>query len=217
MKRFLIIPLMIALMLPISRTLLANHDKYTEVMQKNIQLVYTAKTIDELQSAVNALERISNVEKEKWEPLYYSAFGYVMMSTRTEDNAVKDSYLDQALALVGKAKTIAPEESEIAALEGFVYMMQVSVDPGSRGPKLMGVAVQQYERALKLNPENPRAMALLAQMQFGAAQFFKSPTTEACATNDAALIKFESFKSENPLAPVWGKQMAEGLKANCGK
>jgi tetratricopeptide (TPR) repeat protein len=190
-------------------------DKYTEAMQKNIMSVYTAKTIDELQVTVNAFERIGDAEKTKWEPQYYASFGYIMMSTREKDAAKQDAFLDQAFSALEKAKLIAPDESEIVALEGFIYMMQVSVDPASRGPRLMGQTVQLFEKALKLNPENPRALALLAQMQFGAAQFFKSSTVDACTTNDAALQKFETFKSDNPVAPQWGKQMAEEMKGNC--
>jgi hypothetical protein len=68
---------------------------------------------------------------------------------------------------------------------------------------------------VQLNPENPRALALMAQMQYGTAQFFGSPTTEACTTLSLALQKFDTFKSDNPLAPQWGRGMAEGLKEQC--
>jgi hypothetical protein len=77
------------------------------------------------------------------------------------------------------------------------------------------MAFQSLGKAVAVNPENPRALALLAQMQYGMAQFFGSPTTEACATLTKSLEKFESYKSENPLAPQWGKKMAEGLKTKC--
>jgi hypothetical protein len=216
MKKSVLIPLLLT-MLVASLKSKANDVKYEEAMQKNIQAVYSAATIEELQATVNAFERIANAEKNKWEPLYYSAFGYIMMSTRETVAATKDSYLDRALECVHRAQAIAGDESEIAAIEGFVYMMQVSVDPASRGPKLMGLAVQQFQRALKLNPENPRALALLAQMQYGAAQFFGSDTTEACSTNDASLAKFAGFKAQSVLAPQWGKSMAEEMKQNCSK
>jgi hypothetical protein len=68
---------------------------------------------------------------------------------------------------------------------------------------------------LAINPENPRALALMAQMEFGMAQFFKSPTTAACTTNRKAIEKFEAAKPENPLAPMWGKGVAEDLKSKC--
>ena len=88
----------------------ANDAKYLEAMSKNIVAVYKAHTIEELQNAVNAFDRIANAEKTKWEPLYYSAFGYVMMADREKDNAKKDNYLDLAASSVKKAKAINESE-----------------------------------------------------------------------------------------------------------
>jgi len=206
--------LLLFITLMITQVSLAN-DRYQETMNKNIQIVYTANTIAELQPAVNTFERIAAAEKTKWEPFYYAAFGYSMMSTQETDNAKKDAYLDQAMNAINQAKGIAPNESEVVALEGFIYMLRVSIDPASRGPQYAMLSMKIFETAIALNPENPRAIAMKAQMQFGTAQFFGSPTTEACATNATALEKFTTYKSDNPLAPVWGRGMADGLAEKC--
>jgi len=183
---------------------LGNDNQYAEAMAKNIQTVYRSESIGELQSAVNALERIASAEKTKWEPYYYAAFGNIMIAHREQDGTKKDAFLDQAIANIGNAKKIAPKESEIIALEGFVHIIRITVNPETRGQQYSGLAMQTLGRALSLNPENPRALALIAQTQYGTAQFLGSPTTEACATNASALEKFATFKSENPLAPKWG-------------
>ena len=94
-------------------------------------------------------------------------------------------------------------------------MIRLTVDPATRGQHYSGMAMQAFGKAIGLNPENPRALSLMAQMQFGTARFFNSPLTEACEVVSKALEKFETFKSENPLAPVWGKGMTEALKKNC--
>jgi tetratricopeptide (TPR) repeat protein len=193
----------------------ADNGKYISAMQKNIDAVYKAKSIEEYQQAVNSFERIGAAEKTKWEPYYYSAFGNIMMANREQDGAKKDLYLDQAKAAIDKAKAIIPDESEVIALEGFVHMIRVTVDPGSRGPQYAGLAMQTFGKATALNPENPRALSLMAQMQYGTAKFFKSETTEACNTLRLALEKFDNFKSDNPLAPRWGRGMAEELKTQC--
>jgi hypothetical protein len=193
----------------------ANDDKYVASMQKNIDALYQAKDVASLQNVINTLDRIASVEKTKWEPQYYIAYGYVMMALREADGGKKDSYLDLALIAVNRGKEILPSDSEFAALEGFVHMIRVTIDPPTRGPKYAGLAMQLYGKASALNPENPRALALMAQMQYGTAQFFGSPTTEACATLNAALQKFDTYKTDNTLAPVWGRGMAEGMKENC--
>ncbi len=196
-------------------SVLANDAKYKEQMAKQIQIVYQAETIEELQPAVNALDRIASAEKTKWEPYYYSAFGSLMMATHSTEAAKKDGYLDAAMAAIENAKKINANESELIALEGFVYMIRVTVDPATRGQQYSSLAFQTYNKALNMNPENPRALGLLAQMQFGTAQFFGASTEEPCATAKKALEKFDTFKSENPLAPVWGKGMTQGLLKNC--
>ncbi len=194
---------------------LANGGKYMEAMNKNIEAVYKAQTTEELQHAVNAFDRIANAEKTKWEPWYYCAFGYVMMANLEKENSRKDSYLDLASTSVEKAKAIKENESEIMAMEGFIHMIRLTVDPASRGQKYSTLAAQSFENALALNPENPRALMLLAQLQFGTAKFSRSPVTQACGTVTKALEKFDSYKSDNPIAPQWGKQVTEGLKQNC--
>jgi tetratricopeptide (TPR) repeat protein len=199
----------------ISIATMANDEKYYEQMGKQIQAVYTAKTMDEYQSAINALNRIASAEKTKWEPYYYSAFGSIMMATREAETSKKDAYLDQALTAVEKGKEIAATESELVALEGFVHMIRITVDPATRGQQYSGLAMQTFGKAIGMNPNNPRALSLMAQMQFGTAQFFKQQPTEACATAQKALGLFDGIKSDNPLAPQWGKEMTAGLIQNC--
>ena len=193
----------------------ANDNKYLESMTKTIEAVYKAQTIEEIQSAVNALDRIAIAEKTKWEPYYYSAFGNVMMANREKDAVKKDGYLDLALASVEKARAIKEDESEVVAMEGFIHMIRLTVDPATRGQQYSMMSMQAFGKSLGLNPENPRALSLMAQMQLGTAKFFNTPPTEACDTLTKALEKFETYKSENPLAPVWGKGMTEELKKNC--
>lgn len=197
-----------------SVALFAN-DKYEQAMQTNIQAIYKAQTVEDMQQAVNAFERIGAAEKNKWEPFYYASFGYIMMSTREEDGSKKDIMLDKATDVLKQAKTINANESEIVALDGFIYMMRVTVDPATRGQQYSGLAMQEFNKALAINPENPRAMYLLAQMEFGTAQFFKVSTADACATAAKAIEKFDNYKNENALAPRWGKESAQRVASQC--
>ena len=204
-----------ALILMLIVSTLSAQDKYTETMSGKIDATYKAKTVAEYQDAANAFERIAGAEKTKWEPYYYAAFNYIMMANTEQENAKKDSYLDLAAKALDQAKTIKPNDSEITALEGFIHMIRVTVDPATRGQEYSGKAFRSFSTAVALNPENPRALALLAQMQYGTAQFFGSSTAEACGTVEKSIQKFESYKADSALAPQWGKSMAEGLKVNC--
>ncbi len=196
--------------------ILADGTKYAETMSKAIGQVYKAKSPEEIQQAVNTLERIGNAEKTKWEPYYYAAFGYVMMANQQGDGTKKDALLDQAVSQLQKASVIRPNDSEIVTMEGFVSTIRLTVDPATRGQQYSAAAMQSFGRALGLDPENPRAMGLMAQMQFGTARFFSSSTDEACATAKKARALFATANSSaDSLAPAWGKGMVEGMLANC--
>ena len=64
---------------------------------------------------VNTFERIAQKENEKWEPLYYSAYGYIMMSAKATSTGDKDKYLDLALEHIKKSYELAPQEDEVWA------------------------------------------------------------------------------------------------------
>jgi len=196
-------------------SLLADDQKYIQTMTQNIELLYSARTAEQYQHTINAFDRIGNAEKTKWEPYYYSAFGYLMIANMETDVAKKDQWLDHASAAISKASAINSNESEIVSLDGFTQMLRVTVDPASRGQKYSSQATALFSKAIALNPENPRALALMAQMQIGTARFFKSPTKEGCATATKAQEKFKTYHSTNPIAPIWGKEMTDGLVSAC--
>jgi len=215
MKTSTIISVLTAALLLSVQSLKADDNRYLEAMQKSIKSVYKAESIEELQNSVNALERIAGAEKTKWEPYYYISFGYIRMANLEQESIKKDAYLDQANSSIEKAVALNSNESEIVALVGFIHMIRITVDPATRGPQYSGLAMQTFGKASTLNPENPRALALMAQMQFGTAKFFGSSTADACNTTKTAIEKFASYKSDNPLSPQWGNEMIQSLKKEC--
>jgi hypothetical protein len=92
----------------------------------------------------------------------------------------------------------------------------LTVDPATRGPQYSGLAMQTFGKALGMNPNNPRAMSMMAQMQLGTAKFFNQSPTEACETGKKALEIFNTTPpAENKLAPRWGREMAEAFVKEC--
>ncbi len=205
----------IILFVCITSTIALANDKYEQSMLKQIEAVYKSQSNEELQNVINTFERIGSAEKSKWEPFYYASFGYVMMSTREENPAAKDAYLDRAEQLLKQAEALLPKDSEMATLQGFIYTMRLTVDPATRGQQYSGLAMQALSKAVELNPENPRALGLMAQMQLGSARFFKAPITEACETAKIAIEKYDAEAPTNPLAPRWGRPMTESVLKQC--
>ncbi len=166
-----------------------SNDTYQKMMSQTIVQLFQAKTIPEYIEAANQFERISQIEKNEWYPDYYAAFAYIMISFRETENAKKDQYLDQAQKFLDLAMAIEPNESELYMLQGFLYPSRINVDPMSRGMLYMGKMNEALDKALTLNPDNPRVYYLRA-------------------------IKFNIFKPKNELSPNWGKEMNEAEMKN---
>lgn len=206
---------MILALLVLTLPAATSDDNYVEAVGKQMKAVFEAKSTDELMSAANALDRIAQSEQNKWEPHYYAAFSYIMMANREQEASKKDTYLDAALTRVQSAAAVSKDNSEISALEGFVHMIRVSVDPANRGQKYSGMSMKAFGKALKQDSNNPRAMALMAQMQFGTAKFFGASTDESCAMGRKAQAQFAAPAGTDLLAPRWGKEMNEGFLKGC--
>ncbi|MBL3656302.1 hypothetical protein [Fulvivirga sediminis] len=187
---------------------------YEQAMTKALQQFSEAESIDNLQTVANAFERISQKETQEWLPLYYESLTYVIMGfDNSASISERDRYYKQAEELANKA-AILETNSEITALKGYVVMGQLSVDPAGRGQSLSSVAINYFQKAIEQNPGNPRALFLMAQMEYGAAQFFGESTENACATLRKAVNQYEKEES-NALMPIWGKSRAVNMLNQC--
>lgn len=194
----------------------ANDPAYENAMKKQVAAMKTIQTVEESQTVFNAFLRIAATKSEEWLPLYYAAYLQTIAAFRFDVN--KDQYFDQAMELVGKAEKVAPNNSEIAALKGFVIMGKLSVDPMNRGQELSPLAMQTFGKAIALDKENPRATTLMAQMELGMSQFFGSGPEKACGLARVGLELFakeEAKIDENYLLPTWGKREADQVVAQC--
>ncbi len=181
---------------------------FEKAMGESIPAIFSAESPEALLSAINQMNRIGEVETGRWEPHYYAAFGYLRMSTMQELPEEKDKYLDLGLAAVDKGAEILPDDSELETLRGYLQMIKLTVDPATRGPNYSPLIFGAFQKAIALNPNNPRAHFLLANMQHGTAQFMGTSSDEACASIARALELFEEEKPASPFAPNWGKDSA---------
>ncbi len=161
-------------------TLFAQSEKYLQSMEATIAELYSAQAPDAFDPIINKFSRIGQAEKSQWEPFYYAALGHTFKSFRTQDMPTRDTMLDQAHESLNFAEAISENNAEIIALRGFIYMMQISVDPGTRGQTLSPKIMAAFGQAMKMDPENPRATMFMGQMQMGTAQFFGSGIEVPC-------------------------------------
>ncbi|MFC4871793.1 hypothetical protein [Negadavirga shengliensis] len=216
MKKYLILILLLIL---ISLVIKASNETYIQAMSSEIARLEKAATIEDLQRCANAFARIQGIHPNEWHPLYYSSLAYTYMGFMTNGGLeAKDKYFAEAKRLVDRAAGLSSGNSEIMALKGFVLMGELSADPQSRGADMGAITLQTLEKAAALNPNNPRALILLAQMEYGTSQFFGQSTEKACklAKTSSELFNQEKAKNRNNmLEPRWGKEMIEQLVGAC--
>ena len=189
--------------------------QYYKAMGQAIGQLFASDSAAQIQGAINMLERIGKAEDDKWEPAYYKAFGYLRLSATTNDVAAKDSYLDQALTEVKAGLKLAENEDELIVMKAYVYMMKMVIDPMSRAPEYSPVIMGSYQKALQIDPNNPRAWYLLGQMQLGTAQFMGGSTDEGCGSLQNAVEKFEAEEKATPISPAWGSDAAKAAAKQC--
>lgn len=193
-------------------------DPYMEAMNEGMVMLDQARNSDDYLAAANQFERISNAAADKWHPAYYTAYAHAIAASMVNEPIRKDELLDQAETSLKKAAGLDQDKSEVSTLQGFIHMLRIDVDPSTRGQQYSMMSNASLQKALVLNPENPRAMYMQAQLSYGTAQFFGSDTSDACAANDRAISLFEKVENEpsiDPFAPTWGKIFALSFQKRC--
>jgi hypothetical protein len=204
--------MILALALLITMEAGAQNDKYTQVMLKNIALLDSAKSIDELQSVAGNFERIGDAEKTKWLPYYYAALAqtWVGWNPQTKDkdaNAAKiKGYLDKAEAIEKNAETYA--------VENMMYTQQMLMDPQSRWATNGKDANIALQTGLKLDPNNPRLYYLQGESLFGTPAQFGGGKDKAKPVFEKALALYKAAQPQL-LAPKWGQKQVEDKLVLC--
>jgi hypothetical protein len=203
---------LLAIALLISLAAGAQSDKYTQAMQKNIALLDSAKSFDQLQSLAGTFDRIGDAEKTQWLPYYYAALaqtwiGWMPATTDKDANAQKiNAYLAKAEAIEKNAETYA--------VENMSATQQMLVDPQTRwatNGKDAGAALQ---KGLALDPNNPRLYYLQAMSLFGTPPQFGGGKDKAKPVFEKSIALYKSAQPK-PLYPTWGQKQAEDMLAQC--
>lgn len=187
----------------------SSQNRYEKAMQNAVDKLNNAQYLTDFMDAANTFERISMNEQNKWLPNYYAAYSYIVVSFQEPDAANKEKYNKKAQQFIDKAIEIAPEESEVHALQAFLYPAVIMTDPMNLGPVYMEKMNRSLEKAIELNPENPRSYYLRAITVLNMPDNFGGGAKTAKPIFEQAQEKFETFKPETSISPNWGKEQNE--------
>ena len=191
-------------------------DKFAGAMQKTLALFDSAKTVEDYTKMANTFERIGDAEKTQWLPYYYGALalstsGWMPTVTDKDENAARIN------ALCDKAESIATtdaDKAEILSVRNMSATQQMMVDPQTRWASYGQAAGQALEKALKLDPNNPRLYYLKGMSLFGTPVQFGGGKDKAKPVFEKAVQLYKDAKPKD-LYPRWGQKQAEDMLAQC--
>jgi len=193
-----------------------NSDAYKKAMGKALAEMQKSSSIEELTNTANQFQRIAKAADQEWLPLYYHAQCYVLMGFNTNKEVdERDGYLDLAQNSIDDALKLAPNQSELFALQSMLHTARLVIDPMSRGQKMMAASGKAIGQSLAINPKNPRAQYLLLSNEVGQAQFFGKDPLEYCERIHALQANWDDLNVSPEFYPKWGKEEIVSMANNC--
>lgn len=194
----------------------AQSSEYEQAMQNQLKQMAAIESDTDAQNVKNGFLRIAQANMTEWLPMYYASLVTTEAGLRFDVD--KDNYFEEAKNYLKIIKVAGASNSEITALEGYILMGMVAVDPGSRGPSMSGQVMELYGKAIGQDRTNPRAVYLMAQMEGGMAKFFGQGPEKSCGMAKMSLDLFEKEQEkidESYILPSWGKDNAEQFYSTC--
>ncbi len=179
--------------------------KYIRAMEKAVAGLDTLKTGAEWLERSNQFERIAQKEPGEWLPPYYVALCQIMIFNLDQDAAKYEALCAKTDQFLAVADSLEPNNSEILVLKSMAAGLHIRTNPMVNGQKYGPLANMTLEKALQLDPENPRAY-----MQKGMGLFFTPPQwggdpAKGKELMEIAAQKFETFQPATSIHPSWGK------------
>jgi hypothetical protein len=181
--------------------------KYIQTMEKALVGMDTLKTTEQWQARSNTFERIAQKETREWLPQYYVALCQVMIFNLEKDPAKQEPLCSKTDRFLAFADSFSRNNSEVYVLKSIAATNHIRLNPMVNGQKYGPIAGEYLEKAIKLNPNNPRAY-----MQKGINLYFTPPQWGGDPAKGKELLqlaaqKFDTFKPASSIDPNWGKEM----------
>lgn len=122
-------------------------------------------------NCIAQLKRIDAMFPDSIQPKYQSALqslNFSVMNPHAEQTGNLLAEAEQTITQMEKMKNA--DQSDICTLRGFLYMVRIVQDPAQNGQRYYLTVMQNYEKALRLNPDNALAQQLQQKFMEGMKQ-----------------------------------------------
>lgn len=124
-------------------------------------------------------------------------------------------YLFSFLVVFNKADKIFWNNSEIYVMKGFILQARMNIEPITRGFQYNKKCLEMFERAKKLDPENPRSYLWHGVNLYNTPIFMGGGKDRALPLLEKAIKKFETFHLQSTIHPDWSKEYAQMMLIKC--
>lgn len=182
--------------------------RYTQYMTQTVALLDTARAGATFARASNTFERIAANAPNEWLPAYYHAYCQMMLALDKMESGKPEecgAHLEKAQESLTSAAALSANNSEILALQAYVYQGRLWGDPMTNGPIYAPKAQQVLQEAMRIDPANPRPHYLMGQQLLFTPEFYGGGGKAALPWLEKAEALFESAQPASALHPRWGK------------
>jgi hypothetical protein len=189
---------------------------FKELLNETLSKLDNNTSPDRFMTCVAELKRIVTMHPKEWITYYYISL-YEIQQAFSNLSGNNDELLNDAMANIDLLKqNKEADKSEVSTIEGYYYFAIIAANPNKNGQIYYKNVLDAYQKALKYNPENPRAQLLLLMFKLNMAKYTGSNDGKDIY---AKLTEIENlFKKENRsyLKPSWGENTLIALKKNIG-
>ena len=128
-------------------------------------------TAEAVTNCVAELKRIDAMYPDSLAPKYYTALQSLNFAVTNPQDEQTETFMAEADQAIKKMEALkGADESDVLTMKGFFYMVRIVQEPVKNGPKYYLEVMRDYEKALKLNPDNAMAKQLQEKFNEGMSQ-----------------------------------------------
>ena len=121
-------------------------------------------------NSIAELKRVDAMFPDSIQPKYQMALQSLNFSVMNPHAEQTENLLADAEQTINQLEQKDANQSDICTLRGFLYMVRIVQDPAQNGQRYYMNVMQNYEKALLLNPDNALAQQLQQKFMEGMKQ-----------------------------------------------
>ena len=204
--------LLILFVLLLQLPLQAQSPNQTKALESAVMQFNQANNPNSYKQLYLQFEQLYSVDKTNWLIPYYAGMTKSIMCLLKMGD--RDALANDALLWMARAKSIEVND-EIYCAESLAYTAKMSVNPALRWFTYEGKIKNTLSLAKKLNPSNPRAYILEANIQQKLPFIFGGGCKSAKPLIQKAELFISNQNRANSIEPSWGIQSLVKLKKAC--